>query len=449
MPPNISIRRRLLVYLSSGLLATWLLTAVAAITVSLVEINEANDTQMTQLARSLPSLLPKQPVDLQEIDDSRWLDSGFADKKHSGIAIWNQNGQLLLSDQKGRELPYRPLSGFTNTAPWWHSHAWRVFYWHDAESGRTVAVAQEWQERLETLSNSVGIQLLILMLALPGLAWLLTLAVRHSITPLEALAQELSQRDADSLEPVSEAVPQETQPMVSALNQLLERVGEAREREQRFTADAAHELRSPLAALKVQTEVLAFDEESEAQWQQLQQIRHSIERSENLINQLLTLARLDPKQSLQNCSVIDWQAVSDQVMQSVNLAARERQIRLVRKMPTDAASAVLPLEGDAVLLQLLLRNLLENAIRYSPCGSTVTLDLAADHICVCDQGKGIAPEHLARIRERFYRPPGQDEQGSGLGLSIVERIAELHGLKLELENRSEGGLCARLVSVKG
>ena len=449
MSPNISIRRRLLVYLSSGLLATWLLTAVAAITVSLVEINEANDTQMTQLARSLPSLLPKQPVDLQEIDDSRWLDSGFADKKHSGIAIWSQNGQLLLSDQKGRELPYRPLSGFTNTAPWWHSHAWRVFYWHDAESGRTVAVAQEWQERLETLSNSVGIQLLILMLALPGLAWLLTLAVRHSITPLEALAQELSQRDADSLEPVSEAVPQETRPMVSALNQLLERVGEAREREQRFTADAAHELRSPLAALKVQTEVLAFDEESEAQWQQLQQIRHSIERSENLINQLLTLARLDPKQSLQNRTKIDWQAVSDQVMQSVNLAAREKQIRLVRKMPTDAASAVLPLQGDAVLLQLLLRNLLENAIRYSPSGSTVTLDLAADHISVYDQGKGIAPEHLARIRERFYRPPGQDEQGSGLGLSIVERIAELHGLKLELENRPEGGLCARLVSVKG
>ena len=448
MSPNISIRRRLLVYLSSGLLATWLLTAVAAITVSLVEINEANDTQMTQLARSLPSLLPKQPVDLQEIDDSRWLDSGFADKKHSGIAIWNQNGQLLLSDQKGRELPYRPLSGFANTAPWWHSHAWRVFYWHDAESGRTVAVAQEWQERLETLSNSVGIQLLILMLALPGLAWLLTLAVRHSITPLEALAQELSQRDADSLEPVSEAVPQETRPMVSALNQLLERVGEAREREQRFTADAAHELRSPLAALKVQTEVLAFDEESEQQWQQLQQIRHSIERSENLINQLLTLARLDSKQSL-NRSVIDWQALSEQVMHSVNLAAREKHIRLVREMPTDSVSAVLPLQGDAVLLQLMLRNLLENAIRYSPSDSTVTLDLAADHISVCDQGKGIAPEHLARIRERFYRPPGQDEQGSGLGLSIVERIAELHGLKLELENRPEGGLCARLVPVKG
>ena len=448
MSPHTSIRKRLFIYLSSGLLATWLLSAAAAITVSLMEMNEANDTQMTQLARSLPSLLPKEPVALQEIDDSRWLDSGFADKKHSGIAIWNQNGQLLLSDQKGRELPYRPLSGFTNTAPWWHSHAWRVFYWHDAESGRTVAVAQEWKERLETQRNSVGIQLLILILALPGLAWLLTLAVRHSITPLENLAQELSQREADSLEPVSEAVPQEARPMVSALNQLLERVGEAREREQRFTADAAHELRSPLAALKVQTEVLAFDEESEAQWQQLQQIRHSIERSENLINQLLVLARLDSKQSL-NRSVIDWQALSEQVMQSVNLAAREKHIRLVREMPADSASAVLPLQGDAVLLQLLLRNLLENAIRYSPSGSTVTLILAADHICVCDQGKGIAPEHLARIRERFYRPPGQDEQGSGLGLSIVERIAELHGLKLELENRPESGLCARLISVNG
>ncbi len=442
MSPETSIRRRLLVYLSSGLLATWLITAAVSLTISLMEINEANDTQMTQLARSLPYLLPTSPIELPEVDEGAWLDSGFADSKHNGIAIWDKNGRLLLSDNKGRKIPYQAFSGFSNTASWWHSHAWRVFYWHDAESGRTVAVAQEWQERLETLLNAVGVQLLILTLALPALVWLLSLAVRRSIMPLEALAQELSQRGTDSLEPVSEAVPQETRPMVSALNQLLVRVGEAREREQRFTADAAHELRSPLAALKVQTEVLALDCETEEQWQQLQQIRYSLDRAENLINQLLTLARLDPKRSLHHLEAIDWQEVSTQVMQSVSLAAREKQIRLVCDMPAAGVEAVLALQGEPLLLQLMLRNLLENAIRYSPPGSTVTLALAADSISVCDRGKGIAPEHLARICERFYRPPGQDEQGSGLGLSIVERIAELHGLALVLENRAGGGLCA-------
>ncbi len=448
MSPETSIRRRLIVYLSSGLLATWLMTAAVSVTISLMEMNEANDTQMTQLARSLPYLLQTKTVMLQEVDDKVLLDKGFADSKHSAIAVWDKSGRLLLSDHKGQQIPYQAFSGFANTGPWWHSQAWRVFYWHDAESGRTVAVAQEWKERLQPLLNAVGGQLLVLILALPALVWLLSLAVRRSIRPLEALAQELSRRDADSLEPVSEAVPQETRPMVSALNQLLLRVGEAREREQRFTADAAHELRSPLAALKVQTEVFGLDCESEEQWQQLRQIRYSLERSENLINQLLTLAQLDPKRSLHHLEAIDWQAVSEQVMQSVNLAAREKQIRLVCDMPAEGAKTVLPLQGETLLLQLMLRNLLENAIRYSPPGSTVTLALAAGSIRVCDRGKGIAPEHLARIRERFYRPPGQDEQGSGLGLSIVERIAQLHGLQLELVNRPEGGLCAELTAVK-
>ena len=113
MPPNISIRRRLLVYLSSGLLATWLLTAVAAITVSLVEINEANDTQMTQLARSLPSLLPKQPVDLQEIDDSRWLDSGFADKNHESFAEGEGADWAVVFSEEGQAV----RESFVNLTP--------------------------------------------------------------------------------------------------------------------------------------------------------------------------------------------------------------------------------------------------------------------------------------------------------------------------------------------
>ena len=123
-------------------------------------------------------------------------------------------------------------------------------------------------------------------------------------------------------------------------------------------------------------------------------------------------------------------------MQHCNLAAREKRIRLKREM----SERPLPLEGDAALLQLLLRNLIDNAVRYSPEHSEVLVRFTERNIEVRDQGAGIAPEHLGRIKERFYRPAGQNAQGSGLGLSIVEQIAALHGLSVRLENRQEGGL---------
>lgn len=445
MPSETSIRKRLLVYLGAGLLSTWLVTAVASVGTSLAELNEAADTQMSQLARILPHLVPEEKVRMPELDESRWHNSGFVDEKHNGIALWDSNGELLLSDKRGRHIPYRRMNGFVNTAQWWQHHAWRVLYLHDEKSGRTLAVSQQWSERLHLLLKSVAVQLVLSLLALPGLAWLLSLSVRRSVKPLEALAQELSERDAHSLKPFSTAVPQETQPLVYALNDLLGKVESAREREQRFTADAAHELRSPLAAMKVQADVLALSKTPEEQRYHTQQIGQSLQRAEHLINQLLMLARLDAENKLAKQPAVDWQEISSQAMQSINLAAREKYIRLVRKMPDNDGSRVLPLSGEPMLLQLMLRNLLDNAVRYAPENSTVSLLMDEESIAVCDQGAGIAEDDLARIRDRFYRPAGQSAQGSGLGLSIVERIAELHGLKLELTNLATGGLCAKLV----
>ena len=445
MPPETSIRKRLLVYLSVGLMGTWLVTTLVGVGISLVELNEAEDTQMSQLARTLPHLVPEGKVQMPDLDESRWHNTGFVDEKHNGIALWGSNGELLLSDRRGRHIPYQRMTGFANTAPWWNHHAWRVLYLHDDKSGRTLAVSQQWSERLWMLMKSVAVQLGLSVLALPGLAWLLSLSVRRSVMPLEALTQELSERDAHSLRPFSTVVPKETQALVYALNDLLGRVELTREREQRFTADAAHELRSPLAAMKVQADVLALSKTPEEQRYHTQQIGQSLQRAEHLINQLLMLARLDAENKLAKQPAVDWQEISSQAMQSINLAAREKYIRLVRKMPDNDGSRVLPLSGEPMLLQLMLRNLLDNAVRYAPENSTVSLLMDEESIAVCDQGAGIAEDDLARIRDRFYRPAGQSAQGSGLGLSIVERIAELHGLKLELTNLATGGLCAKLV----
>ena len=434
-----SIRRRLLAYLSGGLLALWLATALASAAVALHEINEIADSQMSQLARSLmqvPQAAAGSTADLPP--------AGGAESSNNGFAIWDKHGTLLLADRYGREIPFQTASGFHNNRAAWQGSAWRYLYLHDEHSGRTVAVSQRLKERLSTLTNALWVQLAFTFLSLPLLLWLIARGIRRGLTPLDLLAGELAARNAQSLQPVSEQVPAETLPLVQSLNALLARVAESLAREQRFTADAAHELRSPLAALKVQAEVLAMSSDEAEQQHHLGNIHESIDRANRLTEQLLTLARLDPMQALPDAQPIDWQRSAHQALQSVNLQAREKRVQLKLECACGFGQVFPPL-GNEVLLQLMLRNLLDNAIRYSPPNSHVTLTLAANGLSVCDEGPGIAAEHLPRIRERFYRLPGQSQQGSGLGLSIVERIADLHGLRLDLVNADERGLCVHMI----
>lgn len=440
LPPETSIRKRLILYIGSGLLLAWFAANAVSLAMALHELNESADSQMSDLAQSLPYIEPEKAVLLPKVKKSLGKGhTGFAEDKQNGISVWNADGRLLLSDKRGKEIPFRKISSFTNIGKPWQEKSLRVIYYHDGKTGQTVAVAQPWRNRLEILWNIVWAHLAASLLVLPLMVLLLHLAVKRSIYPLKELASELSERRADNLAPVSRAVPQETQTLVDALNRLFARVQTSIEREQRFTSDAAHELRSPLAALKVQAEVLTLSDTAEQPYH-LQQIQQSLNRAEHLINQLLTLARLDPEQGLKNTAPIHWESLSSQVLQNTNLSAREKRIRLKREFLAEPPL----LQGDDALLQLMLRNLLDNAVRYSPENSEVGLYFHADRIEVRDQGTGIAPEHLSRIKERFYRPAGQNAQGSGLGLSIAEHIAKLHGLTLKLENRDGGGLSAWL-----
>lgn len=440
LPPETSIRKRLILYIGSGLLLAWFAANAVSLAMALHELNESADSQMSDLAQSLPYIEPEKAVLLPKVKKSLGKGhTGFAEDKQNGISVWNADGRLLLSDKRGKEIPFRKISGFTDIGKPWQEKSLRVIYYHDGKTGQTVAVAQPWRNRLEILWNIVWAHLAASLLVLPLMVLLLHLAVKRSIYPLKELASELSERRADNLAPVSRAVPQETQTLVDALNRLFARVQTSIEREQRFTSDAAHELRSPLAALKVQAEVLALSDTAEQPYH-LQQIQQSLNRAEHLINQLLTLARLDPEQGLKNTAPINWESLSSQVLQNTNLSAREKRIRLKREFLAEPPL----LQGDDALLQLMLRNLLDNAVRYSPENSEVGLYFHTDRIEVRDQGTGIAPEHLSRIKERFYRPAGQNAQGSGLGLSIAEHIAKLHGLTLKLENRDGGGLSAWL-----
>lgn len=219
-------------------------------------------------------------------------------------------------------------------------------------------------------------------------------------------------------------------------------------REKRFTADASHELRSPLTALQLQNDVLKQQllglhlnqAQETALFEQVQKMSDSVQRANHLVEQLLILAKLDPQLPSQNEQTpIDWLDLSDRALSQVNRFACEKNSQL-KRICDDVP--ILPITGNWVLLELLLRNLLDNAIRYAPMGATITLMLLNDCIIVQNTGDGVREADLARLSERFFRPSVNQGYGSGLGLSIVKRIAELHGLTLDLQNWVENGQVA-------
>ena len=433
MKPTTAISRRLIIYLGITLPLLWILTAIISAVAVMHEINEAGDTQMSQLAQRLLhtpiKLNSSQYPALPSIPKPQ---RGLIDAKESGYAIWYK-GKLINADKTGQSIPYQSdYQGFINQGYWWQSHAWRIFYLNSPQQQLKVAVSFSMHERLQTVLRAVWSQLAVSLLALPLLLWLIAWSVRRGTQPLQTLAQTLYHREPHSITPLSNIVPTEILPIINALNDLFQRIEQSRARELRFTADAAHELRSPLAALKVQTEVLALTSLNDAQQQRVRSIEHSIDRTTRLVDQLLTLSRLDPLTELPHTEAVNWTDITNDAIESVSLLAREHQCRILRQFNTDAA-AVLPICGDHTLLTILIRNLLDNAICYSPEHSIINLTLNANSISITNPCNDIASENLKRLRERFFRPAGQESSGSGLGLSIVDGIAQLHWLQMELD----------------
>ena len=324
-----------------------------------------------------------------------------------------------------------------------NGHLWRVLRLTSPDGNTVVAVGQNKSIRYQTVNNAIWAQLVPWILALPTLLLALSFAMRRALKPLNNLADHLQNRTVNDDTPIDESVPREMKPLVFSLNRLFGRVKETLKREQRFTSDAAHELRSPLAALKVQSEVLAMSDTEEEQTHAMVNILDSIDRAERLIGQLLAMSRLDNADNMPQ-EVIDWADISEKVLKNSARNAREKHIKLRREVLSASLNKVMPLTGNPTLIELMLRNLIDNAIRYTPENGEVILELADDFVRVLDNGRGIDPEYMPRIRERFFRPPGQKESGSGLGLSIIDRIATLHGLVFLLQNRESGGLNAEV-----
>jgi two-component system sensor histidine kinase QseC len=258
------------------------------------------------------------------------------------------------------------------------------------------------------------------------------------MAPVRQLTGELGRRDADALQPMPEAqAPAELRPMVTAMNGLFLRIEQTLARERRFTADAAHELRTPLAVLRAQWDVLRRAGNPAERAQAEARLAAGFDRIDRLVTQMLALSRLEGTELPQPQPEVDWLPIVEQALSDCLPLAERRGIELDCSWPP-AGIRPLPLRGDAALLTVMLRNLLDNAARYAPEGSTVRLDFSADRLRILNDGPALDAALLARLGERFYRPDGQDEGGSGLGLSIVKRVAALHALGLRIGPASQG-----------
>ncbi len=317
---------------------------------------------------------------------------------------------------------------------------WRVFVVRD-EAGRfEVQVGQRHDKRFDILgelAEHLWLPVAAFLVLLALVCWLLTGRV---LKPLRQTAAAIAAKTPGDLAQVpTSGQPRELLPIVGALNDVLARLDSALQAERRFTADAAHELRTPLAALQMHVQLLQRQHPDLAA--PFQKLRHDIARSTALVDSLLTLARLDPLAREQ--LVREPVAVAPLLAQAV---ATHAQVAAQRHITLTTRCDVETVQGDPHMLAIVLRNLVDNALRYCPAGSRVDIDAVAHaggvRIAVRDDGVGVDDASRRRLTERFFRVLGQGQGGSGLGLSIVKRIADLHGIALAfgtgLDNRGLG-----------
>lgn len=429
-----TLQRRLLLLLA-GVPLLWLAALVYSVYGAREEINELFDTQLIRLAQQVAAVLPSANFNPTALAPPDLGALGRAELDDLSVAVWRADGTPLLFDREGAALPFAAgARGFVERKI--NGADWRVYYLPTADAARLIAVGQSEHERAELLRDLLVSQLLPWLLTLPLLLVVIGGAVRRALAPVRALAHDLEGRGADDLRAVPESdLPQELRPLVAAMNRLFARIAEAIEHERRLTADAAHELRTPLAALRAQWEAAQVAAGDGERRRALERVGAGIDRLGHLVAQLLALAGAESSNVATLTQDVDWPRVVGNVLSDCLPLIEAKATEVEVHWPERAQP--LPLLGDEALLATLLRNLIDNALRYSPAGTRVHVRFAPDSIAIEDEGPGIAPEQMPRLGDRFHRPAGQDESGSGLGISIVKRIAALHGLEVAFENRME------------
>ena len=421
-----SIRQRLLLWLLAALLTATAMAAFAVYQQARAEANALFDYQLQQIAHAFPNE-GLNAVPTPRVGDARSI---------TVIQIWDRTGiPLYLSDPYSP--PLSPDVGYSDVAT--PQGSWRVYT--GLVGNYIVQVSQQTDARHQLAAHTALKTIAPLLLLLPALSALVWIVVGRGLRPLQEVAGQVSALSPRALQPLPRRdLPDEVRPLVDALNGLLGRLKDAAERERAFIADAAHELRTPLTAIALQAELAERAPDGPARAAASAALKGGIERATRLVQQLLTLARNEPRTAERKHEPVDLAEVARAVVAEQAAIADSKGVDL--GLAADTASTV---SGDAESLHVLLGNLVDNAVRYTPAGGSVEVKVqpASDGIelVVSDTGPGIPAEARERVFDRFYRHDGTVGTGSGLGLAIVREIAAQHSARIALRDASPlGGL---------
>jgi len=459
-----SIRKFLLINLLLALTITTTLTAIGNYYLDQKDIQEHLDTLMAVSALSYQSLLGddvrKRP--LGKIQDSLELIPQSIDNlyKHKflndlppksyldkfNFQVWTNGGQLLLHSSTAPKVPLvSEVDGFSDKLL--GDQKWRVFTTYNEQAGVRTVVAERYDTRNELGHRIAQDDLYIMLLTFPLSGLLIWIIIGRGLDSLDRVAQEVANRAPTHLEPVNlQEVPEEIKPVIDELNKLFYRLQEGFEREKRFAADAAHELRTPLAALKTQAQVALNTNDLDEKNRALQKLITSVNRGTHVVQQLLTMSKIVPESaSINDVDNVNLVKITREVLAMLAQSAIDKQIEL--EFEHDENPPMFP--GNSTALSILIRNLVDNAIRYCKREGKVLVGVFVREsevmLQVADNGPGIPGELQERVFERFFRVLGNKSTGSGLGLAIVQQICDLHGARVALDSPEEGtGLIVRV-----
>jgi two-component system sensor histidine kinase QseC len=436
---RLSLQARLVALMLAAVTLFGLFAGYESYKNTLHEVDKIFDAQLAQLGQTLLA------VAIHADDDETESTGPIAHKYQRALAfqVWGTEHDrprlLLHSGKSAAALPDQlPKEGFSHGE--WQGERWRYYLQSDPRRELKVLVGQSDHARNDLAKEVAWHNLQPFLFGIPLLAFAALLAISFGLRPLRKLAQELNMRSPERLDPIHLVdTPKEIQPVLDALGQLLTRIAGTLENERRFTSDAAHELRTPLAALRAQVQAAMLTDEPAERLESLHKSLQGMDRMSHLVGQLLTLARLDDLSASTHLEPVDLAAVARECCAELGPEALAKKIELELNGEYTA-----PISGAPDLLRVLVRNLLDNAIRYTPEGGHVVVSIqalknSAHQIDVCDSGPGVPDEQLAQLGQRFSRFSPTLAEGVGLGLSIVLRIAEIHRARIAFSRATTAG----------
>ncbi len=438
---HLSLKLRLMLIFAAVSVLTFAAAGYLSLTETKESIDEFFDTYQMALARNLSS------VDWQNMNGAikkqtdknlKHIRNADDDDDAIGFAVFNLQGQRVFDDnEKGLAFGFNTNIGAFGTEII-DDEPWRVVRVKSADDKFIIAVGQELDYRDDMVWDMTEEFMLPWMWGLGLLLLIMLIAVSYEFKPLKNLIGNIKNRNPEDLSSIpTDKLPSEIVPLVNSLNGLLAKIEKMLNRERRFVSDAAHELRTPLTALQVQLEVLEMsDDDAKTRKKAADNLSQGLKRAAHLVEQLLALSRLDVSLASGKLDEepIDWKHLAQEVCNEYQTAAAEKNITVINNALNEGPLT----EANKHLAATIIKNLLENAVKYSPEGAEIEIESKRGMLTVTNSGVKVAKEHLGKLSQRFYRPSGQNEKGSGLGLSIVKSITDFYGCELSFANTDNG-----------